>query len=464
MSHYGCQYLAGEYARLLEDTLQTDCAAEAYEPEAHRLPGELALQEMWDAGLLGREGNTQRHGWVRILDTGTWNRSAGPDFLGAEIELNGKRLRGDIEIDPCAQDWERHGHGANVLYNRVVLHVVLTPPPEGWFTRNEQHCEVPVLYLTPEQLRRALGMAPPIDRELAHLCHRPLATASPEQIAQLLMAAAAHRAVSKRKRFYRKAEQLSASQAWYETWAEALGYSANKTPMVALARRAPLSALGSEAEAILLGTAGFLLPLLADNATQEARYYHRRVWDSWWIHQERFALATDRTLPWSYAGIRPLNHPHRRVAALAVSAQHWHDLAPLLCVAHARRAEQFLRSLSHDFWDYHCTLTSQPLARRAALVGHERIRDFMVNGVYLLDDSPGVWESYLKLKDSHPAPSRVQQTAQHLFGERADLHHLLLHHFARQGLLQIQADFCSQVSCRDCLFPLQLAQWCPSPL
>lgn len=458
MTRSGYQYLANEYAHLLADILGVEGAAED-SPQPVPL-GELAIQELWDAGLLGTEGTTAHHGSLRILDHGTWNRMPGPDFLGAEIELNGQRLRGDIEIDPSAQDWERHGHGASVRYNRVILHVVLEPPPPGWYTRTEQHTEVPVFYLQPERIRRAVGLAPALDREQVHLCHTPLSNASVESIKALLQAAAAHRITNKRKRFHRKTETLGLNQAWYEAWAEALGYSANKSPMVALARRAPLSALGNAAEPILLGTAGFLLPVLPDAATQEARYYHRRVWDSWWLHKERFTLGEGRTLPWSMAGQRPMNHPHRRVAALAVSTQHWSALAPLLTAEKAHRAEQLLLNLRHDFWDFHCTFNSRPFERRAALIGRERIRDFLVNSVYTMDTTPGAWESYLQLSCTHPAPSRVQRTAKHLFGERADLAPLLRCHFAHQALLQIEADFCTNSTCRDCLFPHQLGQWC----
>lgn len=458
MSPTDPQRLAAEYGRLLADILSVEGAGDAPQPP---LPlSELAVQELWDAGLLCDHGQTRRHGPVRILDFGVWNRGAGPDFCRAEIELNGCRLRGDVEIDPCAQDWERHGHGANPLYNRVALHVVLSPPPEGWFTRNEQHCEVPVLYISPQQVRQALGMAPPLDREMVHLCRTPLDEMSVERVATLLQAAAAHRADCKRKRFHSKIVALGEPQAWFEAWAEALGYSANKSAMVALARRAPLRTLGQDAEAILLGTAGFLVPLLPEGATPEARAYHRSVWDSWWTIKERFILESGRELPWAYAGLRPLNHPHRRVAALAVSALHWRTLSPLLNAAGAQRAARFLAELRHAFWDYHCTLASKPLSRRTALVGQERILDFMVNSVYPLDTAPGAWETYLSLKDSHAAaPSRVQRTAAQLFGQREDIQPLLRHHFARQGLLQIEADFCARSTCSECLFPHQLRQW-----
>lgn len=454
MSSLTPQHLAAAYQALIRDILCPVGIAADHAAEQPPL-SELKIQELWETGIFGSEGETIGHGHVRILDFGEWNHGAGPDFLRAELELNGKRIRGDIEIDPAAQDWERHGHGANALYNRVALHVVLSEPPPGWYTRNSLHEEVPVLYLAPEHVRAALDISPPPDRETMHLCRRPLEEMDAALIQKLLEAAAAHRAACKRKRFHRKAQALGEKQAWFEAWAETLGYSANKNAMLTLARRAPLHALAGAAESILFGTAGFLVPVLPDKTTAEARLYHRHVWDSWWKQKEQFSLSRERAITWTFAGIRPLNHPHRRVATLALSALHWDKIAPLLRVNGARRLADLLTELHHPFWDYHCTLTSAPLRRRAALAGKERIADFLVNYIYVLDESPGVWEAYLKLK-SAAEPAKVVRTARRLFGERDDISPLLRYNYARQGLLQIEADFCADTICRECLFPEQL--------
>lgn len=450
--------LADAYRRLLDDIFPPLCAAEDYTATEPARLSELEVQSLWHVGLLGNEGSTISHGQVRILDFGEWNRSAGPDFLHAEIELDGKRIRGDIEIDPQAQDWERHGHGSNPLYNRVALHVVLSPAPVGWFTRNSLHLEVPVMFLPPARIRRALGMAPPIDREMTPLCRRPLDTMQPAHVASLLQAAAAHRASIKRKRFYDKAEVLGKSQAWYEAWAETLGYSANKGAMIALARRAPLRLLADAPEAILFGTAGFLVPMLPDKATDEARLYHRQVWDSWWQLKDKFALSDNRAIPWVLTGQRPLNHPHRRVAALAAGAAIWHKLEPLFNAADAPRLAARMEAISHPFWDYHCTINSAPLSKPAALIGKNRFFDFLINHIYVIDESPRAWESYLCARASD-TPTKVTRTAQRLFGKRTDLNSLLHLSYAQQGLLQIAADFCSSSICQECLFPEQLRQW-----
>ncbi len=447
------QQLIRQYTDLLDEIYGgcADCAPPA------QLPQELILQSWWDSGLLPHQGETEHHGAVDILEHGRWNRCAGPDFTHAEIVLDGKRLRGDIEIDHCAQDWERHGHGANPAFNQVVLHVVLTPPPAGWYTRNSLHQEIPVLYLPPHSWQKVIHQRSGKGDNLP-LCRKPLEEMDSGRIEHFLRAAAAYRMELKRTQFHRRANKAGDRQAWYEAWATTLGYSANKDAMQMLAMRAPIKGLGGEAEAILLGTAGFLVPVLPDRAGDDARQYHRHVWDAWWMLREQYELAPQRHLPWNQAPVRPINHPQRRVAALACSVQLWHRISPLLNAAGARELTALLTSINHPFWDTHYTLTSAPMARRAALIGSQRVEDFLINYVYPLDESVHSWESYLALGAGAP-PSSIQRTADHLFGLRPDMQKTLRKAYAQQALLQIDCDFCSRNICSDCVFPAQLSQW-----
>lgn len=446
---------AAAYARLREQIARTGTAGEdTTVPQP--LPSEMAIQSLWNSGLLGNEWLSSRYGRVRVLDFGTWNRSTGPDFLRAEVEINGQRVRGDIEIDPTAQDWENHGHGANPNFNQVILHVVLHPLPPGWYTRNSLHQEIPVIHLPAEDIRQALGKSVPLDTQATEYCRAPLQQMSVERVENLLKAAAAWRITRKRESFRRRAAAVGQSQAWYEVWAETLGYKVNKDAMQMLAQRAPLRLLKGRAESILFGTAGFLMPVLPQGVDVETRIYHRGVWDKWWPERDHFELGEGREIPWTFSPLRPLNHPHRRVAALALTVEKWKELEPLFNAEGAGLLAEKLSSLQHPYWDQHCTLPSHALTKRAALVGEERIQDFLVNHVYVCDESEPAWQTYLSLKGKQMS-SRVKETAEHLFGDRKDVKGLLRHCYAQQALLQISTDFCHRNMCSECLFPSQLS-------
>lgn len=444
------EQLANQYKELLE-TIYRGCA----EASHGSLPPEIQVQSWWNAGVFPDTGSTLRHGRVRILERGRWNRCPGPDFTHAEIELDGIRLRGSIEIDPRAQDWEVHGHGANPAYDEVILHVVLTPPPAGWYTRNSRHKDIPILYIPPELWQETTL---PRDSTAIPRCRRPLADMPASNIARLLQAAAAYRQSIKRTRFYQRVQSAGKSQAWYEAWATTLGYHANKEAMQILAMRAPIQELGQHAEAILLGTAGFLIPVLPAQTSEGARQYHRSVWDSWWKFQEQFALDSERHIAWNQSPTRPLNHPQRRIAALAVSVGVWKRIQQLLQAETAGELTKLLTGLSHHFWSTHYTLTSAPMKTPAALIGEQRVKDFLINHVLTYDESPVSWELYLTMKESS-IPANVKRTAALLFGSRDDLKLLMKHAYAHQALMQIEADFCDANICMDCAFPAQLSEW-----
>ncbi len=442
--------LCERYTAFLQELSRGElCAAE---PDRIPLPPEAELESLWaDALLPGQISPSVSHGPVFVVDCGCWSRGEGPDFQRAEVEINGVRVRGDIELSHSAEEWELAGHAQNPLFNDVILHVVFTPPPPGWFTRNALNREIPVLYIPEERWMAPCGSNYPLaglEQAPAPLEDMPLG-----RLVTLMQAAAARRVEHKRMLFRSRATVVGEAQTWYESLATTLGYSANKQAMNILARRAPLEDLAEQAESILFGTAGFLVPMLPERAGESSRVYHRRVWDTWWTVRDQYALSERRRIPWCFAAGRPLNHPHRRVAALALAALCWREIMPHLHAAGAKELTRVLSSLSHPYWDWHCSLPSAPLARPAALMGRARIREFLVNHVYVQDDSAGSWQTYLCLGAAE-LPQHIRAIARQLLGAREDVEPLLKLCFAQQALLQLERD------CRfEGGFPAALASW-----
>src|SRR5690349_23822553 len=54
-----------------------------------RTPTELELQARWFAGDFGRSFVSTRGNHIDIVQFGSWNREAGPDFSNAAISVNG---------------------------------------------------------------------------------------------------------------------------------------------------------------------------------------------------------------------------------------------------------------------------------------------------------------------------------------------------------------------------------------
>ena len=61
---------------------------------------------------------------LKIIFPGFRNTSDGPDFFDAVIEIGGTRYSGDVEFHRTAEEWYRHGHHQDPRYRRVILHVL----------------------------------------------------------------------------------------------------------------------------------------------------------------------------------------------------------------------------------------------------------------------------------------------------------------------------------------------------
>lgn len=435
-------------------------------PGLEVMPGEIELQSLWFAGAFGERFTGTRGESIWIRQFGHWNHAAGPDFTECAVEVNGEVRRGDIEFDPDARDWERHGHGASPGFGQVELHVFLTAP-EGveFYTRTCRHREIPQVQLTREQLLTGLGRSRAQAEALLGRCSTPLAEWSAERIEWLIEKAALFRLQAKGERLRRTAACHGSSEAIFQAVAEALGYRHNRLPMRVLAQRLPLGGLrrlaAGEREARLFGLAGFLLANQHQNASQAARPYLRRLWDSWWKLQAVQGHQR-QSPPWKLAGSRPGNHPQRRLGALARLIERWQLVERAVDPSRAfdpRLWQREVEALKHDFWSHHYTLTAAATAQPVALIGAARAADLLANVIYpwRQREDPKAWDDYRALPAGLDNQS-VRRAAIRLLGRRRDGTRFMRKLHQQQGLLQLYADFCltDDSGCQECAFPERL--------
>ncbi|PNC17090.1 hypothetical protein CXU22_10660 [Akkermansia muciniphila] len=432
-------------------------AAEKEEPDTVRehasslrsgLPDERTLQLLLLEGRFGTSFTDDLGRNILILDFGDWNKSAGPDFLNARIQIDGVPQIGDIEVDPAPEDWERHGHGSNPAFNGVILHLACMPSRREWFTRNARHERIPLVVIPPSA--PALAEKPPEKAPERYCRHTSaLGSMAPELLETLLQAAAAYRFRNKHRRHAERARYAGEEQALFESLAETLGYHANKTAMRHLALRAPLHAIRKCPEALLFGAAGFLIPVLPDSCTPEAVAHHKKLWTEWWPLREQFELAPDRTFPWTLSGNRPANHPQRRVGALAAIAGDFDTFKRLCRPGYGDGLANYLSSLAHPYWSTHVTLPSAPSPRPMALMGRDRIQALAVNHLLPAEGGERAWKHYLSLRAGQ-AGTKVLAVHQSLLGRRPDAKAFLAKEWHHQALLQIHEDLCSRHSCALC--------------
>lgn len=432
---------------------------------APRTPDELELQARWFAGDFGRRFRSLCGKEIEIVQFGVWNREAGPDFHSAAIRIDGAEAKtGSIEFDLADRNWEIHGHAINPAFEDTVLHVFVVAGENTFFTRTKSHRNVPQVRVDPSALTDAFSANLPLARP--GRCQAPLQGLAEERVTSVIAAASRFRLQRKSSRLRAMIENHGREEALYQEVAAALGYKQNKLPFALIAQRLPLAHLRRErehAEALLFGVAGFLEKPDLSVYQSETRSYVRRLWDEWWQHRDEMQRLVLPAPVWCLSGARPLNHPQRRLGALAAAAQSWpHWLHSLGESEPEAATREFFLGLRHPYWNHHYTLASEATGKEMALIGETRIAEILANVLYpyLLAQGRDPWPSYQKLP-ARLTNRRLQTAVLRLFGNDPRCAAFAKTVAQQQGLLQIYEDFClrDNSDCAHCPFPEQMQKW-----
>jgi Protein of unknown function (DUF2851) len=387
---------------------------------------ELELQARVFSGEFGISWRGEDGEEVEVVHFGTWNREPGPDFCAALVLINGVKITGDIEIDQDVRDWQNHGHSRNASYENVVLHMFVRKGRQRCFTSTRQNKAVTQVCLAlgkPSKNART-GRDGKIDEQ---------------QAAKLIEAAAAFRLHQKCGMFRRATRLRGQDEALFEAMAAAMGFKNNKIPFLLVAQRAGLArARASDGEALLFGLAGFLKAGHFDQGGDEARTYLRELWEKWWGIRDRELRLILPGNAWTFSAVRPSNHPHRRMGALAEIARSFGRIKRTVEAGNDADFEKIFSSIQHSFWQRHASLAGEPLPKATSLVGGDRTLDLLVNVFLPARAHEEAWPKLCSLPG--PTPSRrVLKALEWLVGvsppawARSAMH--------QQGLLQLTEDF-----------------------
>ncbi|MDX2227456.1 MAG: DUF2851 family protein [Verrucomicrobiae bacterium] len=433
-------------------------------PASQSVPERL-LQSAWFHRRLQGPFHTLDGGPVKIIQPGEWNHGPGPDFFHAVLRMHGRIVSGDVEIHMVPEDWYRHGHHEDRAYEKVILHVVLHEPGPLRFTRDRLNRHIPTLVMDrfiPGDFEEWLDQLADLGEEALPLidvgrCAEHFQKADREDVLRVLDAAGLERFRQKSRRWAGISRRAGRLQALWEGLCECLGYRENKTVFRQLAGKAPIRSLlaleGIEPRmALLFGMAGFLNSHAVHPVCEP-------LWKHWWKMRSAGDPAPIPSAQWSVAGLRPLNHPHRRLAAAAHLVGHVRGLQKKLETIKPSQWRHFSPPLLEDLhWQSHCSLAGTTLRRPTALLGSSRWREMTVNLLLPLahawatdpvrrHESEEVYASYPSLQDnriSRLAVERLQLSPRDCATARR-----------HQGLIQIYQDFClaDRSDCQNCPFP-----------
>ncbi|MEP6774774.1 MAG: DUF2851 family protein [Chloroflexota bacterium] len=438
---------------------------------------------------------------VAVVYRGRWSAGSGPDFSGAMLTLgeDGARLlRGDVEMHLRCADWYAHGHDTDPRYNGVALHVVLWPLGAKPVTRADG-VSVPTLvladYITlpaPQLVDQITPLLPNLGTLSEEPCWQRTQHWPIERLMEHIEAAGDARMEEKTARMEADLDVFgSLDEVLYRGLLDALGYSSNREPMLALATAIPLSTLTSLPysgslseratllEAVLLGAAGLLPSQRPDLTAHDwvTSDYIEDIERLWQANAPILSLSLHKSAieGWQWDRTRPANSPPRRLAAMSrlLARYAWTRggsglsgsfLDIMETLDPSELAKEWIGMLAvpgDGYWANHSDF-GRPLAgldkEEVALLGSSRAADMLVNILLPLSlayaDTHGKPHLRTRTQALYVTCPRLAENkitkamADEAFGPRKRSAAKTARH--QQGLLHLYRLYCEARRCYEC--------------
>ena len=454
---------------------------------AEPVMSEKELGRLWEGLRFPPEALATRDGRrLRVVYRGRRGAGPGPDFRDAVIAAGGELRRGDVELHVRASAFHHHHHHEDHRYDRVILHIVFEDD-RGEDTRLACGRRAPVVALAPWVARRSGELA----RWLAQpaLWEEPCRSAperlGSERVAKVVSQLGELRFREKQRRFAVALSSEEAEQVLYAGLLTALGYSQNQEAFAVLACRLPYRRLRralaasapastvATAEALFFGSAGLFPSQRGPSASSGCGpatpppAYVAELERRWQRLSKRAPPQASEPLAWTWKldGLRPDNHPVRRLAGAA----------RLLLRAEGDIFRHLLESLdggkrdlrplieawtapAEGFWSYHYDLLRPARGPPGALIGRGRALEIVINIVLPLAAAWGerrgdrsLARRALALYRELPSPGPYGATRflqRNLRQGRSSA--APSHGHYQQGLLHLFRSYCTQGGCGRC--------------
>lgn len=392
---------------------------------------------------------------VRIIDPGTLNTAAGPDFFNAKIYLDGFEWAGNVELHVKASDWWRHNHHLDEAYANIILHVVAVNDAT-LMRRNGLPVPQLLFPLSPDLVELYAGLTADASQPPPLRCWHKLHTIPSLLITDAVSSAAFERLREKSAHIIQLLRHLDGdlSHITLAAVARALGFGINSQPFEQTAMRLNLNHCARHADdemqldAIVFGTAG----LLSSTPPNPDSYFLRLQSEFNFLAHKYNITPLPRHI-WKSSGFRPQNSPYRRLAYMARLLPAVNSLLSRIKDAH-HNIEAIKRILDIDFigyWESRFTL-GQPSPRATKKALSDASLDLLIiNAIAPLTFALGVLQGDRELEEA---------AADLLLSIPAERNTLIRDWqragivprdaFESQGLIQLRKQYCDRNECLRC--------------
>lgn len=399
---------------------------------------------------------TTDHQPILIINPGTWNQHAGPDFLEAKIKIDQTYWIGHIELHLKSSDWIKHDHQTDPRYSNIILHVVLVDDQpierlsDHYFPTVQLHNRMNYdLLRTYEGLMQQQHQLP---------CHAFLDGIKPILLHQWLERVLIERIEHKVQVIQQRLEKSESHWQYilYHQLARCFGLMINQDEFEELAHQVPFKLIlkhrssREQLEALLFGQAGFLTEYFSNPYPIQLQNHYG--------HMARlYQLQAMDSSRWKFLRLRPSSFPTLRIAQFAQFLfDHAANLFDLIHCNDLKQLEALFKIEVHGFWEKHYTLHHESEERNKQ-TGKMFFLGILLNAIIPIKFLYGKLQGQEHHSDAavnwlYALP--FEQNHITLFYKSIGFPHAHAGH--SQSLLQLKKNYCDPRRCLDCGIGFQI--------
>lgn len=408
------------------------------------------FRQFQQLGLRTEEGEA-----VTVIETGSHNTDAGPDFSEAKIQIGEQLWAGNVEIHVLSSDWNKHGHQNDAAYDNVILHVVYEDDKPVLDKNGQRIPTLTLKGLFDEHLYWRYEQLVQNKTEIPCASHF-------SEVDEMIKESMLERVLVERLEMKAAAinelwEQNNRNwnETFYQWMARGFGLKVNAEPMLLLARSVPQTVLAKhkdslfQLEALLFGVAGLLKGVDDDYAAELNKEYS--------FLKSKYELHELDASIWKFARLRPPSFPTVRIGQFAALIHRSENLfSKILGIGSLKVLEQLLSDSPSIYWREHYRFGSEH-SRTKAGMGQAFQETLVINVVV-----PFLF-IYGKMKKENFYCQRAMDLLDQMGGENNKITRTYIEMgltmdsaFRSQATIQLYQQYCSLKKCLNCSIGIHL--------
>jgi len=409
---------------------------------------EQLLHYVWKHRLFRNELKTTDGASVEVIDTGTLNTNAGPDFFNAKIKIDGKIWAGNIEIHISSDEWYTHKHNENEAYNSVILHVVEFPTKE---IRNKSGQLIPQCRIEySKHLRENADYL--LKADVAVPCCNYIGSFPDLHMRGWLNSLLLERLERKSNDISRLLERFNGSweEVFYVLLSRNFGFGLNSDSFERLALSLPLRYIQKQGdtvkqiEALLFGQAGFL-------EGEQSDEYSKSLQKEYLFFRNKYDIEPIDFSAFIKSRMRPTGLPYIRIAQLASLLHKTHGLfSKIIKTSDLGQIRLLFHENASEYWQTHYVFGEES-SRKSKYLGDSSLDIILINTVvpvlFAYGKSTGneaLYERALLFLE------QIRPESNFIIREFANYKIKAANASESQALIQLRREYCDKRKCLYC--------------